>query len=56
MPWWITVPAVLAVAIAAGYGALAVWIWWNGPRAAADLAAQRIAAESAHQRKAKARV
>lgn len=54
MPWWITVPAGLAVVIAAGYGVLALWIRLNGPRAAAALAAQRIAAE-AGQRKEQAR-
>jgi hypothetical protein len=31
MPWWITVPAVLAVLVAAGYAALAVRIRLNGP-------------------------
>jgi hypothetical protein len=34
MPWWITVPGVLAVAIAAGFGVLAVWMRWNEPHVA----------------------
>ena len=46
MPWWITVPAVLAVVIAVLYGVLAVWLWWNEPRVAVALVARRIAAEA----------
>ncbi len=55
MPWWITVPVLLAFGVAAGFAVLAAWIRWNGPRAAVALAAQRAAAETS-QRKAKARV
>ena len=56
MPWWITVPAVLAVVIAAGYVALAVWIRQNQAPAAAVLAARRRVAAEAGKRKAAARV
>jgi hypothetical protein len=46
MPWWITVPAVLAVAVAAGFAVLAVRIALNGQRVAAVFAARRQALDA----------
>jgi hypothetical protein len=31
VPWWLAAPAVIAVAVAAGFGLLAIWIRRNAP-------------------------
>lgn len=31
VPWWLAVPAVIALVVAAGFGLLAFWIRWNAP-------------------------
>jgi hypothetical protein len=38
MPWWITVPAALAVAVVLGLAALAIWIRMHGPAVARQVA------------------
>jgi hypothetical protein len=49
IPWWLAVPAVIALVIAAGFGVLAVWIRWNGPAVGARWHAA-VEAENARSR------
>jgi hypothetical protein len=46
VPWWLAVPAVIALAVAAGCGLLAIWIRRNAPAVGAQWNAAAAAAKA----------
>jgi len=49
IPWWLAVPGVIGLVVAAGFGLLAIWIRWNAPAVGARWTAA-VEAEKARRR------